>query len=49
MNAVHQFWDTNGAKTIWKVGKNPDYKIENIDLFLILKRVDTVYLITNLG
>ena len=24
-NAVHQFWDTNGAKTAWKVG-DPDYK-----------------------
>ena len=31
MNTIHQFWDTNGTKTIWKVG-DPDYKIENLDL-----------------
>ena len=31
MNTIHQFWDTNGTKTVWKVG-DPDYKIENLDL-----------------
>ena len=31
MNTIHQFWDTNGTKTVWKVG-DPDYKVENLDL-----------------
>ena len=31
MNTILQFWDTNGTKTVWKVG-DPDYKVENLDL-----------------